>query len=77
LSKARAEELTRIKTDLQAKFAQALKSIDAKIESESREEEDLYKSVGDQAAKLAAQTDSTADGILAIRLLGGRRGGPQ
>jgi len=33
LSRQRAEELTKIKTDLQNKFQEALKAIDAKIET--------------------------------------------
>ncbi len=76
LSRQRAEELTKIKVDLQNKFQEALKAIDAKIESEGREEADDYATVGKCAADLAKQTDSTADGILALRCFP-RQGGPR
>jgi hypothetical protein len=76
MSSQRAAELTRIKTDLQAKFADALKGIDAKIESESREEEDSYATIGKCAADLSKATGSVADGVYVIRQFGGRRGGP-
>jgi len=76
MSRQRAEELTRIKTDLQTKFAAAVQAIDQKIQAEERENEDLYKTVGSEAAKLAKMTDSTAAGIMALRQFP-REGGPR
>jgi len=68
MSRQRAEELTKMKTELQAKFNDAMKSIDTKIADESREEADDCATVGKCAADLAKQSGSTADGILALRM---------
>jgi len=75
MSRARAEELKKMRTELSEKFADAMKAIDLKIAAESREEADDYAEVGKAATSLAKTTNSTADGILVARMFP-RQGGP-
>jgi hypothetical protein len=66
MSRERAAELTAMRDELQTKFADAMKSINQKIQAEEGESADLYKTVGSEAAKLAKMTDSTAAGVIAV-----------
>ena len=51
MSRQRAAELTKMRTELVTKFDDALKAIDKKITDEDREEADLFTAVGTAAAE--------------------------
>jgi hypothetical protein len=78
MSQERAAELTKMRDELQTKFADAMKSINQKIAAESGEdaEAENYKAVGQAAKELARVTDSTAAGVMALRQFP-RQGGPK
>jgi hypothetical protein len=58
MSQERAAELTKVRDELQTKFADAMKSINQKIASEQSSEEDNYKAVGQAARDLAMAGDA-------------------
>lgn len=85
MSKSRADQLKKVRDELQGKFSEACKKLDATIKAEEDEDDPAKKQaaidysgmrlVREVAFKTGEGRKGTVAGVMAARMLG-RRGGP-